>query len=151
MSVFVVVMLLTGCQDWSIRGGVVYDYLRLRSTVNKLKRAPNPAMRVSEKLRDEIRALAERVKSWSIPVEKNDRILTLCHTAVYDAMRADLHQMTVYINQLTSPVKQPHVQKKENFDVALQFASMNLTKDHVRGQLETLTSDFLSNFCSVAI
>lgn len=131
-------------QSWATRGGIFSEFLRLRSSVNKLKQQQQEGVAHTfspEKLKLEITQLSDRLKSsWSITAE-NDRILCLRQTACYDEMCAELHSMAVYITKL---VDKQH--KKSNFAVATHFQPFDLKEDYLHEQLEILTAEFLSNF-----
>jgi hypothetical protein len=80
-----------------------------------------------------------QTKTWSVPVEKNDRILYLQHTACYDEMSADLHAMSTFL------AEQIENNTTCGFQVSKKFDAFHLKGDYLRGQLESLTADFLSN------
>lgn len=123
--------------------------MKLRAAVFKYKQQIRTGYQQTspESIKSGIDDLSDRLKlaSWSksITADVNDRILSLRQTACRDLMCVELHSMAVYIN---NQITQQHNVKRKNFQVAQQFQALNLKGDYLRGQLENLTADFLSNF-----
>jgi len=138
-------------KDWSNRGGIFYDYLHIRSTLQKIEHdnfnakdilnLPHPPSILSKSLRD-IEVLISRLSHWSLPLPRDGQEAAQ-QMACRDEMTADLHAIASRANATIRKV-QEKTSRIMTREVGTHFQGIKLKEDYLRGQLESFATNFLS-------